>query len=361
MTPARTVISLLTAAAAAATLTACAQAGAGMQASTVTHPRKAVAAVPVTHPATQPAPPTTPAQAGAQLNVLVNSPCFGAASNTFATQCARSVLTRGAYPPPSVAAATPNAACNSRVIDDGLYTCWFGAQRHPTRTIALVGDSHAAMWRATLAPIARAEGWRGVSIVHPGCPFSAITRDEGGPLRNAACGSWRVQIIPWLRQHPEISLMFVGALSDSPFLGQTPASNFDAAVAGYRQIWSQVPHTVKHIVVMRDTPRFGIHSFSCIRGAIAVGQAPGDACSLERNVSLKRDPEAVAAMQLNTPRIQIIDVDNQMCDRHECRPVIGGALVLKDVTHMTRTFARTLAPAVKTRLDQLVALWDRPA
>jgi hypothetical protein len=34
--------------------------------------------------------------------------------------------------------------------------------------VALIGDSHAAMWRATLAPIANDEGWHGVNIVHPG-------------------------------------------------------------------------------------------------------------------------------------------------------------------------------------------------
>jgi hypothetical protein len=217
------------------------------------------------------------------------------------------------------------------------------------------------MWRATLAPIARGESWRGVSIVHPGCPFSALTRDEGGPQRNAACGSWRVQIIPWLRQHPEISVMFVGALSNSPFLGQLPDQNFDAAVAAYKQIWSEVPPTIQHIVVMRDTPRFGADSFTCIRAAIAAGQPPGDACAVDRRVALDRDPEAVAAMQLNTPRIQIIDVDSQICDTQVCRPVVGGALVLKDDTHMTRTFARTLAPAVRERLDALVARWAQPA
>ena len=220
MPPARIAISLLTATAAACALTACAQFGAAMHGAAA-HPRPAAAAVAVARPA--PAPADAAARAGAALHTLVTSPCFGAGANAPAARCDEPALTSGAFPPPSVAAATPNAACNSRVTDGGLYTCWFGTQRAPSRTIALIGDSHAAMWRATLAPIANDEGWRGVSIVHPGCPFSALTRDEGGPQRNAACASWRVKIIPWLRLHPRDRHDLRRRAEQQPIPGPDPA------------------------------------------------------------------------------------------------------------------------------------------
>ena len=125
------------------------------------------------------------------------------------------------------------------------------------------------------------------------------------------------------------------------------------------KIWSSSPDDPAH---RRDaTPRFGADSFTCIRAAIAAQRPPGDACAVDRRVALERDPEAVAAMQLNSPRIQIIDVDDEICDAQVCRPVVGGALVLKDDTHMTRTFARTLAPAVSARLNELVVHWSQPA
>ena len=39
-----------------------------------------------------------------------------------------------------------------------------------------------------------------------------------------------------------------------------------------------------------------------------------------------------------------------MCGRAKCFPVVGGALVHKDVTHLTRAFARTLGPFLLRRL-----------
>jgi hypothetical protein len=44
---------------------------------------------------------------------------------------------------------------------------------------------------------------------------------------------------PWLRL-PEIGTIFVGALSNSPFLGQTPQTNFEARFAAYQDL-EQLP------------------------------------------------------------------------------------------------------------------------
>ena len=38
------------------------------------------------------------------------------------------------------------------------------------------------------------------------------------------------------------------------------------------------------------------------------------------------------------------------CDATRCFPVIGGALVHKDATHMTARFGATLAPYLERRL-----------
>lgn len=44
-----------------------------------------------------------------------------------------------------------------------------------------------------------------------------------------------------------------------------------------------------------------------------------------------------------------------MSDELLCPPVVGGALVIKDSGHMTRTFSRTLGPFVGRTID----LWRR--
>jgi hypothetical protein len=42
-----------------------------------------------------------------------------------------------------------------------------------------------------------------------------------------------------------------------------------------------------------------------------------------------------------------------MCDEQSCLPVVGGALVIKDIGHMTRTFSRTLGPYLGRAVDRL--------
>jgi hypothetical protein len=42
--------------------------------------------------------------------------------------------------------------------------------------------------------------------------------------------------------------------------------------------------------------------------------------------------------------VKLIDLTPFMCDDRACFPVVGGALVIKDVGHLTRTFSATLGP-----------------
>ncbi len=289
-----------------------------------------------------------------------SSRCFGAATTALQHPCLDSALKYTVVPSLKVAKATPNAPCTTAHREGPLFICTFGAPAAKARrTIALIGDSHAAVWRATLAPIARAEHWHGISIVHPGCPFSALTRSVD-PSRDASCTKWRLAVIPWLRHHRQVSAIFVGGLSSSPFIRTPGEPNFAAATAGYRQVWQEIPATVQHIVVMRDTPRFGRGNHACLARAIVTHAQASLSCAVARPIAAPPDPEAAAAASLHSPRLQLIDVNNEICDSRLCYPVVGGVLVLKDPTHLTRAFATTLTPAVMRQVRALTQSW-KPA
>jgi SGNH domain (fused to AT3 domains) len=347
MTATRALLWALIAAALAAVLAGCGQ--------------LAVVGTPTT--AAPPAPPATTTTAITAPTpaavTLAPEKCFGAvARDDSAGLCATAAHGDEVVPTPAVAAETPNAPCNSAHREGVLYVCSFGvAAKQAVRTIALIGDSHAAMWRAALAPIATAERWHGISIMHPGCPFNALVRDIGGEQRNAACGRWQKQILPWLDRNPQVSVLFLGGLSSSPFIAPFDESNFTAAIDGYQQVWQQLPANIQHVVVMRDTPRFGAGNLGCINRAMAAGAKARLVCAVPRAVAEPPDPELVAASAMGTPHFQSIDVNNEICGPNYCYPVVGGALVLKDFTHMTRTFARTLAPAVLAQLQVLMQGW----
>ena len=61
-------------------------------------------------------------------------------------------------------------------------------------------------------------------------------------------------------------------------------------------------------------------------------------------MALPPDPGVTAAQQLGAPRFEVIDLTDFFCDPDRCLPVIGGALVYKDISHMTTVFGTSLGP-----------------
>jgi hypothetical protein len=47
------------------------------------------------------------------------------------------------------------------------------------------------------------------------------------------------------------------------------------------------------------------------------------------------------------------DLLSHFCDPQRCYPVVGGALVYKDQTHLTTVFAETLGPYLLRFLERL--------
>ena len=82
----------------------------------------------------------------------------------------------------------------------------------------------------------------------------------------------------------------------------------------------------------------------CVGTALSNGQAPGIACALSRRAAVQPDPLVLAAESLRSSRVRVIDLTQHYCDDVSCFPVIGGALVQRDKTHLTSTFSATLGP-----------------
>ncbi|HEY7632355.1 MAG TPA: hypothetical protein VH817_16735 [Thermoleophilaceae bacterium] len=72
---------------------------------------------------------------------------------------------------------------------------------------------------------------------------------------------------------------------------------------------------------------------------------------------MDRDAAVVAADRLNSPRIQVLDLTRYFCSTADCFPVIGGALVHKDLHHMTAVFVTTLGPFLLKDVNALASSW----
>ena len=275
--------------------------------------------------------------------------CFGAASRDPLHPCHNPALDRTVTPTPGEAQIMPGAPCRivRRRHPD---VCAFGVAPSEARgTIASLGDSHSAHWRAALAGVASAKRWHAYQLYRSSCPYSlAVTVIH--PPKGAQCERWRRDVIAWLTDHPAVSTVFVSEHRVHVALppGQT---RLQTEIKGYQDAWAALPSTVRHIYVIRDTPYDRFTTAHCVAQAVRSHQRPGVRCRVPRRFAIRTDPAAIAARHLASPRVSVIDLTHYFCGARFCYPVVGGVLVHLDHQHMTRVYAATLGPYLQRAID----------
>jgi len=280
-----------------------------------------------------------------------NPSCFGAASRDPQQPCENPRLLYTVTPTPREALDAPNAPCDSVPEDDEPFRCTFGSPTEDaSSTVALVGDSHATHWRSALLTVASRKRWHGISITRSSCPFTRAT--PAIPERRA-CVDWNSDVLRFVEARPEISTVVVSQ-HRGRVVAPEGAPPREVQKQGYLDAWSALPPTVRHIFVIRDTPYDRMHTGSCIMAARRRHEELGKVCAIPRKNALKPDPAAGAARLSTDPRVHLVDMTDFFCGPALCYPVIGGALVHKDSTHMSLAYGLTLGPYLLRRFDALL-------
>ena len=280
--------------------------------------------------------------------------CFGAASRDIRKPCRNPKLRRAVVPTPDAAVLTPNIPCTPLKQVGQIIPCEFGVPAAEARnSIALIGDSHAAHWRAALEIVSQTVKWRGVSITRSGCPYTKATARLDPASRRAACVRWNQEVPRWLASNPKISTVFIVAHFDSSIVLSDPAKQFTAKMRGYMRAWRALPKSVKRVVIIRDSPKSTPDTLNCVRAAMAKNKDAGITCALSRGAALDRDAAASAAARDSSKRVHAIDMTSFFCSSSRCFPVVGGALVYKDISHLTDVFASSLGPFLLRKIRAL--------
>lgn len=252
------------------------------------------------------------------------------------------------YPDPAEAAedlpATYDNECNQGTTETKVRTCTYGAD-DPQHTIALVGGSHAAHWFPALTTIAEDNEWRLVNITKGACLFTDAPQRYKGE-EYTACAAWNRGVLEELeRIGPDT--VFTTATSTSLDNAPPTEGEGESVVEGYPERWAELDRLGIDVVAVRDTPRFGFDTASCL--------ATRDAseCGGQRGHSMADEPPYEGRDDIGD-NVSFIDLTDQLCDGEECPAVIGNVLVYWDGSHMTATFTRTMAPVLEPRLKDAV-------
>jgi hypothetical protein len=270
--------------------------------------------------------------------------CFGAAARDPSHPCDNPRLQLVVRPTPDLAELTPNVGCVREQLTQVLDQCSFGVPAETAaETVAVIGDSHAAHWRAALAVVARRKNWRVLELARPHCPLSTAVPDSGEPT-SSYCGIWTGEVTDWLAANPQVSTVYVSAAARAPIVVPPGHTDWAVRVHGFMNAWSRLPASVQRIIVIRDNPTDRTASHDCVRHAMAAHRPASRTCATARRVVLPPDAEVAAARRLPARGIRVVNLTHYFCGGRHCLPVVGGVLVHKDVDHLTQLFARTLGP-----------------
>jgi SGNH domain (fused to AT3 domains) len=279
------------------------------------------------------------------IGFVAGPACFGAAARNPGSHCSNPALRNAVIPTPREATRTPNAYCASGPRVGMVSACSFGvSEALASTTMAIVGDSHAQHWRGALEVVAEEKRWHGLSITRAGCPLTNATPILPGKQATRDCHRWLLEVQAWFQHHPEVSTIVVAAHAGAHTTGGTRE--------GYRAAWNALPSSVRHIIVLHDTPTIGNQS-GCIRRAMAAHKRAGLACAVKRSRGLRPDEHYAAALSSGSKRVSTIDMSRFFCSSSLCFPVVGGALVHKEGEHMTRLFAGTLGRFLLERINRV--------
>lgn len=210
-----------------------------------------------------------------------------------------------------------------------------------TRSIALVGDSHAkALWVAgdTL-------GKRAGAAVHVffrnGCAYSIN--------RSPACSDFTDLVSERIFSREFDVVIFAQARIRKEGLITIAKSGafFDA----YRALLAEeIP-----FVVLKDNPRLETVNIDCLKREFR--DPKGCALSRDRGF-IYRDYAFEAASELGVPTIDFTDI---YCEETVCPLAIGGVRVYRDRGHITTVFGKSLVPFLENDLTELGFLpFSRP-
>ena len=282
--------------------------------------------------------------------------CYGAASRDPEQPCSNPALRSRVTPSPDAELLQPDAPCDPWMNSAVVCTC--GPPDEAARgTLALIGDSHATMWRAAVAAVADAHDLHAYSVTRPGCAFNFAKPDVNEAQSND-CVAHSRQVVRFVSERPEITTVFVG--SNAGLKVARDADGGDGAeqwIQGYVDAWDALPESVTRVLVLRDTFRQVPSTPDCVSRALHRRRNAGIACALSRFWSLPSDAALVAAGRPHRAGLTVdtIDLTPFMCGTWRCFPVVGGVLVLKDIDHITQAFSRTLGPYLLRAFDRLSA------
>ncbi|MFI2228549.1 acyltransferase family protein [Nocardia testacea] len=214
-------------------------------------------------------------------------------------------------------------------------------------TVALVGDSHAAMWQPAFERVTAARHWRLETMAKVTCPLLdlPITSPYLG-REYTECAQWREEIVARL-QAGRPRLIVVGMSrrygADFGFVSYDPAW-----LDSLHRLVARLRGTGAAVLVLGSIPDPHTDVPICLSGHLEDSAS----CAPARPDALNDTGIAAERAATIGGGGQYADLTSLFCTPSDCPLVIGDNLVFRDDNHLTVDYAETLAPIIGALTDR---------
>ena len=274
-----------------------------------------------------------------------NPPCFGAAARDPKTSGCPNPDLEGKIVPAVTAAADDYPfypGCDEQMTRRPLRPCEFGPVNDKSvPRIAVIGDSHA---RAVIPALVELAKKRILSIdlfTSGGCIWGEGRPNINDKSLRDACSSFKDSLQPLLlRTAKQYDFIVTTAWTNKA------VKPIASPVPSIMAAWAPIAAMKVPIVAVRDNPSAGggpdANPNNCL-AKVSPDEANAQ-CGLSREQALDRYVDPFAEAVRRTPRTHLVDLTRYYCDSDRCPVVTGGVDVYRDNSHLTVTYARTMAP-----------------
>jgi hypothetical protein len=164
-----------------------------------------------------------------------------------------------------------------------------------------------------------------------------------------ACRAWGRETARALAESKPDVVVMTNRIS-VPAVGETFESSQASYERGYTSFLDTLERADLRVLVLRDTPAPGKPIPDC------VAQHAEDyaACDGTREEWLPDEPAEAAVESIDSDRVRFADLTDHICDGDTCRAVNGGVITYFDGSHLTATYAHTLAPYLEKPIRRLL-------
>jgi peptidoglycan/LPS O-acetylase OafA/YrhL len=220
-----------------------------------------------------------------------------------------------------------------------------------TTTVALIGDSNAAMWTPGFQQVAAQRHWRLEMLAKAMCPFLDLPTFNPVLQREyTECGQWRAEITARLQtEHPQLIVLSLSRRYGARDNGPSRFKSYDPAwLDSLTRMLQQLRGTGAQVLVLGTIPDPQSGVPNCLSGHLD----DATACSSLRSVAVNDPGIAAETAATKAGGGQYADITPLFCTAERCPAIVGDTLVYSDRNHVTFEYAGLLAPVLGALADR---------